>query len=532
VVVDSLASVLFDEEVFIEGLLSIPARAGGIIPFRKSNFQNYYLEQRRTGKKRRVILKPRQIFASTIILAKNFQDCVTQPGTRVLVMTHNEDATRLMRLTVRQWTQQLEALGLLPTIENDNDALLSFKNTNSFMVFLTAGGKMGARSTAFNRVHLSEVAHYEGNPETMLQGLIPAVPQDGQIDIESTPRGAAGPFHAYYTDAKGEDVDWNAIFWPWYNNPEYMRDVPDRFRLDDKERFVQGQYKLSDRQMAWRQWMEAELKRAARDSGQSGNLFLQEYPEDDISCFIAGVEGVLDSTVLQEMISFIQPPITRFEQWDIWKGPRNGVPYIIGADSSEGKSDYSAAHILDAISLESVARFHMRVAPSEFSKALDVGGKMYNDALMVVETPGPGQVVLDRLQLQFNYNPLYYYEDEIDGRTKDEPGWPQNSKTRNILIDTLQSMTSARGYRIYDERTLRELASLTWRRVGSMRRARAEAAAGSHDDLVFALGLGLVAAPSALRQHRVKMGHSGPRVQIIGQSRYEAEARIQKAGWV
>lgn len=491
-----------DDERWCSELLSIVDReTANIVPYKPSNFQKYYIEKRKNGPRRRVIVKPRQIFASTQIKASNFKDVVTLPGTRCLIVTHNDDATKIFRQTIRNWCDQLDAVGLLPEKDLDNDGILSFKNLQSFIVFLTAGSKMGARSTSFNRVHLSEVAHWASDPSTLMGSILPSMPQDAHIDMESTPNGVEGPLHDYYVDAKNGENEWEPIFWRWFDNPAYVKEVPDGFVLGAAEEKVMKQYNLSMEQMAWRRWMQAEMRRTRKD--QERTMFQQEYPEDDISCFLAGSDLVLSQEALMMLIEMVQPPKINREGWDIWKAPIPNRPYVLGADSSEGKMDYSAAQILDALTLEQVARYHAKTIPSVYAEAINIGARVYNNAHTVVETPGPGERVLDRLMSYFGYDNLFYYVDEITKKAKDEPGWPQNMKTRGILIDTLQTLTMSLGYTVYDERTVRELASLTWRKVGNMRRARAEAAPGAHDDLVFGLGLALCGADDA-RLHYLK----------------------------
>src|SRR3990167_3938916 len=89
-----------DDAFWMEALLSITHReTQQVVPFNLSPFQKYYLEQRKK-RKRRVLVKPRQIYASTVILAKNFKKAVTTPGTRVLEMSHDDDSIKLFRLTV------------------------------------------------------------------------------------------------------------------------------------------------------------------------------------------------------------------------------------------------------------------------------------------------------------------------------------------------------------------------------------------------------------------------------------------------
>ena len=498
---DVVAQLTSDPVLWMESLLSIEDRNGKILDFKLTPFQKKYvawrLDSSKRKKKRRALLKTRQLYATTIILAFNLWKCVTTPGCKVLVMTNKDDTTAFCRLRIKQWCDQLEGVGMLPHREQDNDTMLTFDTLQSLMVFQTAGAKGTIRGGNFNILHFSEVAFWPGDPAKTIGGILPAISDESEVDLESTPQGAEGPLYDYYTQAKAGDLDdWESMFVPWYEHDEYVREYSEDFErtLTDKERKLRMKYGLSLGQLAWRRNQIAVYKNTGL--GDEG-MFGQEYPEDDISCFLAGTDTVLDSEALQDFIGWVTPPLVVYEEWDIWKEPVATNPYVIGVDSSEGKSDYSAAHIMNAINNEVVAVAHQRCTPSHLAKVIDAGARIYGNAEVVVETPGPGTTVLDRLLFQFSYNNLYYHLDDLTGKVKDDPGWPQNVKTRSNVIDTLQESTRHRTYRVYHEKTVRELASLTWRRVGNMKRARAEAAPGAHDDLVFSLGLALCTASDA-----------------------------------
>lgn len=502
-----VAQALIDNEEQWYKLLSvIDKESSTVIPFDPSPIQLAYVRKRNLPehKRRRVTVKTRQVFMSTIILAKNFRDVVTVPGTRVLVLTHHEDATKLMRLTVKYWCDQLAEIGMLPEIENDNDNLLAFKKLQSFIVFQTAGGKFGGRSTSFNRVHLSEVAFWQGDPYKILGGLIPTLPQDAEVDMESSPQGAEGPLHDYYIDAKAGDNEWEPVFIPWYVDPLKVREVPDGFKYTVVEESKAKEFGLTPEQVAWRRWMVSEMRRTAA-KGESG-LFEQEYPEDDISCFLAGADTVLEAADLEVYRRMIAEPLVHMHEWDIWEAPVTSTPYILVCDPSEGKVDFTAAHVFDVVRLKQVARLHLRTHPSHAAELLDWAARQYNNALVVVETPGPGGRVLDQLILGLGYTNVYYYYDEISGAVREDPGWPQNTKTRTDVIDALQTHTHAHSFAVQDERTVREMASLTWRKAGNMRRSRAEAGVGAHDDLVLALGILLMTFKDALVAYRKTRG--------------------------
>lgn len=529
--VSVLGNIYDDLENGVKLLSILNREKGTVTPFDPSNFQKHYMHVRRTGRKRRLILKPRQIYASTIILAKNFLKTAVIPGTRCLEMTHEGLSTELFRQTVREWCQILDGVGLLPEVEQDNAEILSFKNTNSYMVFSTAGSKQGGRSTAYNTVHLSELAHYEvSDPYKLVQGIIPSIPADGELDIESTPNGVDGPFYDYYTDAKNGELDWDTIFWRWFDNPAYVREPESEVKFTTEEQKLVDMYGLSLNQIAWRRFTMSQMRRRRSEQSEGQRtMFHQEYPEDDISCFLAGSDTVIDNDALMSMIEWVQVPVLNKEGFDIWKAPSPRSVYVVGGDTSEGKKDYTAIGIMDARSQELVARYHGKVTPSTAAEIVNIGARIYNNALVNIETPGPGAVVLDRLQsYPLYYDNLFYYFDEFTGEVKDNPGWPQNLKTRTDMIDVLQTSSESLSFRVYDERTIRELASLTWKKVGAMRRARAEAGPGAHDDLVFMLGLCLMACPAALSKVRTSRGLHGEGNRVVGMGGGMTGAQTQR----
>jgi len=532
--VDEFYDALLDsDEEWVETLLSIlDKESQEIRDFTLSFLQREYLRLRRegmeSGKRRRVILKPRQAFISTGIQAKNFKDFNSIPGTRVLVVVQSDETKALFRNQIDAWADQLALFGKKPKYDIDNAGMIEIKSMQCAYVIVTAGSKFGGRGGNFNRVHLSEVDFWQGDPHQLMRGILPALTQNAEVDIESTANLADGVLHDYYTSAKNGENEWQAIFWRWFDNPEYTREVPEGFKPTLEEMELMSKHHLSLDQLSWRRWMQSEMKNTEKGGQGIKASFVKEYPEDDIRPFIAGGDQVLDENALLTYTNIVVPFLAEYEGWKFWKGPISGVPFALGSDPSEGKNDYTGMHLMDARSKEQYGVYREKVDPSQVAASINMVGRMYHDALVAVETPGPGTRVNDRLIDQYHYPNLYYYYNDVTGDFSEQPGWPENVKTRNILMDLIQEWTRALGYRIYDEQTLRELASLTWRKVGSMRRARAEAGAGAHDDLVFSLAITLVICAEAVKRWDLKYGGViGPRAISIDQIRYEAEMGLR-----
>jgi len=114
-------------------------------------------------------------------------------------------------------------------------------------------------------------------------------------------------------------------------------------------------------------------------------------------------------------------------------------------------------------------------------------GAYYNDAILCVERNNHGLVTLRSLLDKHHYTQLYFETrvDERGGnkRTK-RVGFLTTVKSRPLLIDTLKESLRDESLLIHCDQTLDELQTFVVTATG-----RLEAAAGSHDDAVMALGL-------------------------------------------
>jgi len=104
--------------------------------------------------------------------------------------------------------------------------------------------------------------------------------QGGNPDIilESTPNGAQGYFYGLCMEALDGDSIWKLHFYPWWWDDFYRISLSDGEQLEyssDEAKLVE-QHHLDPEQIKWRRQKQKELK----------GLFIQEYPEDPISCFI------------------------------------------------------------------------------------------------------------------------------------------------------------------------------------------------------------------------------------------------------
>jgi hypothetical protein len=251
---------------------------------------------------------------------------------------------------------------------------------------------------------------------------------------------------------------------------------------------------LSFAQIKWR-------REKIRDLGQR---FRQEYPENEVDCFLASARGVFDQVALHKAVARIaaqpapaSPAVIKHgageiavapAQLRVWAAPAAKQVYVIGADIGEGlpDGDASAAAVIERSSGAQVAELHGRVPPDRFGRLLDALGRWYNGALLAVERNNHGHSTLNTLRNVCQYPNLYYHVryDPV-GKTTPVLGWPTDQATKPILVDDLATAIADGSLVIASSALADECFSF----VSSADGGSQGAAEGAHDDRVIAIGI-------------------------------------------
>lgn len=271
-----------DFEHYAPKALRIRTKTGKIEPFTLNQAQRYLhgrleAQKARTGKVRALVLKGRQQGISTYIGGRYYWRASHSRGVRVFILTHEQDATNNLFGMVERYHQHCPQL-VKPATGAANAKELIFSKLESGYAVGTAGAKAVGRSQTVQLFHGSEVAFWP-NAATHFAGVVQAIPDlpGTEIVLESTANGVGGEFHERWQQAESGIGDYEAIFIPWFWQPEYSRPVPEGFRLDEDEQAYRDAHGLTLEQMVWRRAKVAELKDEL--------LFKQEYPATAAEAF-------------------------------------------------------------------------------------------------------------------------------------------------------------------------------------------------------------------------------------------------------
>lgn len=371
-----------------------------------------------------------------------------------------------------------------PEIEKSNEIALSFGQLKSKMFVETARNKAAGRKHTLHAVHLSEVSRFP-YPKEIKLGIFNAVPDlpDTFVFMESTAHGLNDFYDDCQAALNGKN-GYELIFIPWFYEPGYKL-AAYNFKITEEEaelvKAVSRDYNvtLSNDQLNWRRYA------IEHKCGGSLELFHQEYPTFMDEAFLASGRPRFNVHKLVQMRQHCKHPLRQDGLLDIYKDPHPNTKYVIGVDTSEGlvTGDNSCAVILDTKRYEVVAGYSGKMAPDIFADYLKDWGKVYNDALIVVEDNNHGLAVLNDLKKV--YSNIYYRKtfDKIAEEWTRSIGWRTSSRTKPILVAGIDKAIRGGDLSIPIRECLNELITYIINDDGTT-----SAPQGKHDDWVMALG--------------------------------------------
>jgi hypothetical protein len=455
----------------LNNFYSIVNKNSELIPFRENKHQ----AQVNASTYRKIrILKSRQIGFSTNEILKRFDRTIWNENWTACIQAHEDRAIqKLFRIVKTAYMNMHE--DYRPELDRGGGSKyeMYFPKINSRIYCC-----LESRGGTINDLLLSEKAFME--PERA-KATIESVPLDGYVTEETTPQG----MNSYYDDWMSNDsvddaIKYDQFFFPWYVVDENRVPVESAVNKTQEEKeFCKKamrlyKVKIDDAQLMFRRLKIQNLR----------ELYFQEQPEDEETCFLASGNPVLNVHIIKEMLMVAPNPIEEIGPIKIYKRRVSGRRYVIACDTAEGVGgDNSAAHVFDVESMEQVAVLHCDLKPSDFAHRLRQLAAMYiqNNTiwpLLVVERNNHGHAVLLCLSEMIFYPNLYSTD---DGRL----GWVTDRVTKPIMIAGLQDAIEGRHVIINDKKTLLECLTLI------NNKGKQQAADGKKDDLVISMSIAI-----------------------------------------
>jgi hypothetical protein len=431
--------------LFASTFLRILDKEKRLVPFRWNRAQAHF-HANRTG--RDLILKARQLGFSTYVQGEMFRRTVTSTRTTI-TLAHDADTTAKLRIMADRYWENCKFNNIQPARKYANASMTTYPEFDSVCTIATAGNVETGRGDTYTDLHGSEVAFWK-DAEKIVAGAL----QGGSPDatLESTPNGAQGYFYELCMEAYRGDSPWTLHFYPWWWDDEYRISLlpGEVIEYTEEEARLAVANDLTPEQIKWRRMKQRELK----------GLFIQEYPEDPITCFLTSGDsyfGDLRGVFTAPMGAVYDPT----------------HEYVAGLDFGQS-SDYTAMPVLDVTTKRQVDLLHIRRL--EWSEQRRRVVDMYNKwhcSKMGAEKNSIGSVNIEALQ-------------------KDDlmiVPFTTNNESKAAIMSDLYEGLHANGWKLQDHPVLRhemqtfvstQLPSGIW---------RLQADNDGHDDTVIGLAI-------------------------------------------
>lgn len=460
---------------------------------------------------RKRILKARREGMSTIILALFFLDTYNNPNRRTISLAHDLESTQAIFEMVHRFFQGLPK-AKQRSAKRSNRREMYWEDIDSRIFVATAGQENVGSGSTLHNIHKSERAkwHLSATQIRALDASLDEAGSHANIIEETTAYGMNHFFEDWQESVAGRSV-YDAVFFPWFDYPDYRIPVPPDFRRTDEEEDRARAFGLDDEQLAWYRQKRRERK----------ELTQQEYPHTPQEAFIAsgtpyfdrdrlveinnglqGMPGAIEDLVLSSETLPRLRNAYRSGEFKVFKLPVVGRSYIVVGDTAEGldptRGDYDSAAVFDAVSWEEVATLDGKWDTDYYGRMLAELGWMYDTALLAIERNNHGHAVINAAlnegypaQKGNGASGLYYHDPEIiEGKRSSKPlvrkaGWPTDTKTKNFALDKLASAIVEENMLFRSQDTVTQL--MTYVHLGG---GRSGGEGNAHDDRVIRSAIG------------------------------------------
>jgi hypothetical protein len=392
---------------------------------------------------------------STAISGYIYHKTITTPGFTSALIGYNSELTSELLDKIKTF-YRTTPVEIRPVIQYNSKYEISFPKMNSKILVLPSTDTVG-RGYTLNAVLLTELAFWDKAEEKM-NALENSVPISGLIIVESTPNGIGNMFHKMWVSDNAyvkKEYGW------WWDYSEDDIELIKK-RINDPRRFAQ-EYEL-EFLSSGRNVFEVSLIKKMREGALSvGDTYVDKT-------------GVSRTVEEHDFLRMYQPPVS------------DGI-YCMGSDIAEGVEggDYSTAIIWNRKTGEEVAFFRGHVPPDIFATKLDKWGRLYNNALMVVEVNNHGLTTITKLK-EKAYPTMYFRLDKVDSISQsmtDRLGWKTTKSTKLFMIDDFNQAVREGALTIHSRETMDEMASFVYSNSGEMRVPH-----GYHDDCLMGSAIG------------------------------------------
>jgi hypothetical protein len=384
-----------------------------------------------------IILKPRQIGSSTVIIAFLFALAYQskEPITFAILSYKLSSSKHLLNIAKNFYFSLPEPLRR--PLDVDNSTELSFEGGGRLLA-VASSQRGGLRSFTASKIMLSEFAFSENAEELKATAL--AALNDGQLIIESTANHFNDCLHQEIIKTQTGSANYNYIFFRWADHEEYNLTPEEGFTPTAEEEEIAIKHELTLDQLAWRREKISKL---------GYEKFIREYPLDIDEAYRLGGTTYFTYDDLQHINVIDANPVG----WVTFQEPIQNHTYAIGVDVGGGVNrDYSVITVVSKNTGQPVCLYRDNTtSPIAIADHITTIARRYNNALVLVESNNFGLATIN--EVTHNYGRVWKGDSNKDFLT--------TSKSKPLLFENLKKSIQGGTITMLDNVTMIELRSIT-----------------------------------------------------------------------
>jgi len=477
-------------EALADALLKVRGKDGRLYRLTVNAVQREY--ELRRGRAN-IVLKARQMGLTTWVAGRFLLKTICRPGTLTLQVAHTREAAEEMLRIVHRFVEHLPAGVAAGALRRSKSSVrqIVFPEIDSEYRVVSAADKNAGRGMTYQNLHCSEVARWSGDAADILAGLRAGLAPDGELVLESTPKGAGGCFYEEWQQAGNEGSGMVRHFFPWWMESGYRAAPVDEESLTEEEQELMTRpgVSLDLRQIGYRREIRGSL----------AGLAPQEFAEDAETCFRVSGETYFEKEAVEWRLAMVADAGTQRMngRLEIWYPPVPGCRYVMGVDPAGGgvDGDWSAIEVLDIETGLQCAEFAGHVSGHELAELTMALGREFNTAWIVVERNNHGAGLLWALEDR-NYPRIFVGRDGKLGLLTTSVSKPQMLARMNAALIDEPAIFQSR-------KLLVECRSFVRLATGSV-----GARSGMHDDRVMAMAVAMAAREMLLDNGLARPGRA------------------------
>jgi hypothetical protein len=365
------------DKQYIESLFEIVDKKSEKVPFIYNPIQKRIDKSLKVDPNRKIIniiIKARKQGVSSLILGKFSARGLRFQYRRAVTVSHEGEATQRLFQRARFY---IDNLPHKPNLGTESKKELNYSDTQSTHYIGTAGAKSFGRGDDITELHVSELDWWE-NPD-MLTGLIEACLPGALIIIETTGNGYGSKTHQMVMKALKGEADYNVIFIPWFESPEYSIEAPGDFEPSVSELNLMDKFNININQIYWRRCKIRDM--------DAPELFPQEYP------------ATIEEAFLTDQSPLVVLPMSLVQKAIESDNRRGNKRIMIACDVAGEGDDETVIYVIDRYMIQKEKTVILKSCdPYEISARIKLMFDEERAGLVVVDVIGEGAGVVANLK--------------------------------------------------------------------------------------------------------------------------------------